>query len=160
MKAAIQVLGAVLLLIALAACQGAYLMEIIQAQMPLSSAKAITTFSFASPAATGTIDENAKTIAIAVPYGTKVTTFVATFTTTGTSVKVGSTVQVSGTTANDFSSPITYTVTAADGTIAAYKVAVTVALSSAKAITAFSFSSPAAAGAINESKRTIAVTVP
>ena len=46
-----------------------------------------------------------------MPPGTDVTALVATFTTTGASVKVGSTVQVSGTTANDFTYPVVYTVT-------------------------------------------------
>jgi hypothetical protein len=55
-----------------------------------------------------------------------VTALVATFTTTGSSVKVGSTVQVSGMTANNFSSPLTYTVTAADGTNAIYIATVAV----------------------------------
>ncbi len=125
-----------------------------------SDNKAITAFSFASPPATGTIDENAKTIAMTVPFGTDVTALVATFTTTGASVKVGSTVQVSGTTANNFTSPVIYTVTAADGSTASYTVTVTVALSSAKAITAFSFASPPRLGTIDENAKTIAVTVP
>jgi hypothetical protein len=93
----------------------------------LSSAKAITAFSFVGPGASGLIDENAKTIAVTVPYGTDVTSLVAVFATTGSSVKVGSTVQVSGTTVNDFSGPITYTVTAANSSTASYTVTVTVA---------------------------------
>jgi hypothetical protein len=125
-----------------------------------SSAKAITAFSFTSPAATGTIDENAKTIAISVPYGTNVTALIATFITTGANVKVGSTIQVSGQTPNNFTNPVTYIVTAADGTTASYTVTVTVAASSAKAITAFLFTSPAATGTIDENAKTIAVTVP
>jgi len=84
----------------------------------LSSAKAITAFSIVSPAAEGLIDEKSKTIAVTVPYGTNVTALVATFTTTAPSVKVGSTVQVSGTTPNDFRAPLIYTVTAADGSTA------------------------------------------
>src|SRR3990172_3134355 len=127
---------------------------------PLSDAKAITAFSFASPAATGTIDENAKTTAIIVPNGTNVTALIATFTTTGASVKVGSTIQVSGTTSIDFTNPVTYTVTAADSTTATYTVTVTGAPSSANAITAFSFTSQAAMGTIDENAKTIAVTVP
>ena len=126
MKAAIQVLRAALLLNALAACQGAYLMEFMQGQGEARTAKAITAFSFVSPPAPGTIDENAKTIAVKVPYGTNVTALVATFTTTGSSVKVGSTVQVSGTTPNNFTSPVIYTVTAADGSTVYYTVTVTV----------------------------------
>jgi hypothetical protein len=50
---------------------------------------------------------------------------VATFTTTGASVKVGSTVQISGTTARNFTNPVVYTVTAADATIQDYTVTVT-----------------------------------
>lgn len=125
-----------------------------------SSTKAITAFSFTSPAVTGIIDESAKTIAMTVPYGTDVTGLIATFITTGASVKVGSTVQVSGTTPNNFTSAVVYTVTAANGSTMAYTVTVTVALSSAKAITAYSFTSQAAVGIIDESAKTIAVNVP
>ena len=64
-----------------------------------------------------------------MPFGTDVTALVATFSSTGASVKVGTTVQASGTTANDFTSPVAYTVTAADGSTATYTVTVTVAAS-------------------------------
>ena len=89
--------------------------------------KAITAFSFSSPAATGVIDQTLHTIALTVPHGTNLTKLVATFTTTGASVKVGSTLQTSGTTANDFRSPVTYTVIAANASTRAYVVTVTVA---------------------------------
>lgn len=124
-----------------------------------SSAKAIASFSFASPAVTGTINDGAKTIAVAVPYGTNLTSLVAKFATTGVSVKVGSIEQVNGTTANDFTNPVTYTVTAADGSTANYIVTVTVDLT-LKAITSFSFVSPAVTGTINEAAKSISVTVP
>jgi hypothetical protein len=88
------------------------------------SAKAITSFEFASLSATGVIDEATKTITVAVLYGTDVTALVATFTTTGASVKVGTTVQVSGTTPNDFTSPVAYVVTAADASTATYVVTI------------------------------------
>jgi virginiamycin B lyase len=94
---------------------------------PASSAKSITAFSFISPAATGVIDENAKTISITVAQGTNVTALVATFTTTGISVKVGATVQVSGSTPNDFTGPVVYRVTAADNSTATYTVTVAIA---------------------------------
>src|SRR3989304_4624215 len=90
--------------------------------MPLSDAKAITEFSFTSPAATGTIDEGAKTISVTVPYGTEVTAIVATFTTTGSSVKVDGVVQESGVTLNNFTNPVAYVVTAADSSTATYTV--------------------------------------
>ena len=93
---------------------------------PASSAKAITTFSFTSPVARGVINENAKTISVTVPYGTNVTALVATFATTGASVKVGSTIQTSGRVSNDFTNAIAYTVTADDGSIATYTVTVTI----------------------------------
>lgn len=127
----------------------------------LSSEKAIITFSFASPAAAGVIMEGAKTIAVTVPSGTAVTALVATFSaSSGASVKVGAIAQVSGVTANNFTNPVTYTVTAADGSTVNYSVTVSGSLSSAKAITAFSFVIPPATGTINEAAKTIAVTVP
>jgi hypothetical protein len=59
-----------------------------------------------------------------VPDLTDLTGLVATFTTTGVSVKVGPTKQVSGTTANNFSSTVHYVVTAEDGTTRSYSVVV------------------------------------
>ena len=93
----------------------------------LSSAKAITAFSIASPQGTGIIDENAKTITLSVPYGTDVTALVALFTSTGASVTVNGTSQISGTTPNNFTSSVLYTVTAEDGSTAIYTVSVTIA---------------------------------
>lgn len=85
--------------------------------------KNITSFSFASPAAAGTVSGSA--IAVAVPVGTDRTALVATFATDGESVKVGGVVQVSGTTANNFTNPVTYTVTAKDASTKTYVVTVT-----------------------------------
>ena len=127
-----------------------------------ATAKAATAFSFAGiTGAAGTIDEAAKTIAVTVPNGTDVKALVATFATTGVTVKVGTTVQTSGVTANDFTNPVAFAVTDANGVTATYTVAVTVASVSAKASTAFSFAGiPGAAGTINETAKTVAVTVP
>jgi hypothetical protein len=99
-----------------------------------SSAKAITAFGFMSPAALGTVTEANHTIAVTVPFGTNVTALVASFTTTGASIKVGSTVQTSGTTANNFTSPVTYVVTAADSSTQNYIVTVTVQAPSTNAL--------------------------
>src|SRR5258708_15561131 len=71
-----------------------------------------------------------KPIAVTSPFGTDVTTLIATFATTGKSVKVGATVQVSGTTPNDFTNPVVYTVTAADNSIATEHVRAPVTRSS------------------------------
>jgi len=129
---------------------------------PLSSSKAITAYSFVGfPGYAGTINEPAKTIEVTLPFGTDVTNLIATFTTTGTGVRVGSAVQTSGTTPNNFTSPVVYTVTATDGSTVTYTVNVTVASSSAKAITAFSFVGfPGVNGVINEAAKTIALTMP
>lgn len=91
---------------------------------PLSSEKAITAYSING--VDGTINETEKTIAVTLPYGTNVAALVATFETTGKSVKVGSTVQESGTTANDFTNPVVYTVTAENNSTQDYTVTVTV----------------------------------
>src|SRR5665647_2350694 len=130
----------------------------------LSSGKAITAFWLG---ATGTIDETAKTITVTLPSGTNKTALVATFTTTGASVNVGTpaVTQVSATTANNFTSPVAYKVTAADGTIATYTVTVNLAANTAKAITAYSLAwitgTPGTAtGTINKTAKTIAVAVP
>ena len=74
----------------------------------------------------GTIDGT--DIALNVPSGTNPSALVANFTTsTGASVLVGTTTQVSGTTENDFTSPVTYTVTSGDATLTQdYVVTVTI----------------------------------
>ncbi|OHE63215.1 MAG: hypothetical protein A2Y36_13300 [Treponema sp. GWA1_62_8] len=84
----------------------------------------LSAFSFASPAAAGVI--SGTNVSISVPTGTALTTLVATFTTPCASVEVGSTIQTSGTTPNDFTNPVTYTVTAWDGTTQDYVVTVVV----------------------------------
>lgn len=75
------------------------------------------------------IDTVAKTVAIEVPALTVVTALACEFTTnTLTSIKINSTVQVSGVTTNNFSSPKVYRLMAADGvTYKDYTVTVTVA---------------------------------
>ena len=88
---------------------------------PADSAKAITAFGFTSPAATGVIDEAAHTIAVTVPFGTTISALVPMIFITGASVSPASGA------AHDFSSPVTYTVTAADASTQEYTVTVTVA---------------------------------
>lgn len=88
-----------------------------------SSAKAITAYSL-----NGTIGViSGQNIAVTMPNGTNVTALIATFTTTGVGVSVGGVTQTSAVTPNDFTSPVTYIVTAADGSTASYTVTVTVA---------------------------------
>jgi hypothetical protein len=80
------------------------------------------------------VNETLKTITVAVPNGTNVTAMVATFTTTGAVVKVGTVAQTSGTTPNNFTLPVTYIVTAADSSTATYTVTVNVAAAKGPAV--------------------------
>ena len=99
-------------------------------KIPLSTAKDITDFRFigiAANPAIGVIDQTAKTIAVSVPYGTILTALVATFTASPLSVvKIGAAIQTSGTTPNDFTTPLSYVVTAEDGSTKTYTVTVTI----------------------------------
>jgi hypothetical protein len=89
----------------------------------LSSEKNITSFSILG--INGVIGAN--TITLTVPSGTVLTSLVASFVTTGRTVTVGGVVQVSGTTVNDFSRNVIYTVTAEDSSTQTYTITVTVA---------------------------------
>jgi len=115
-----------------------------------SSAKDITSFSIGGTAAT----INGTAITITVPFGTNRNGLAPMFMHTGASVSFGSGV------ARDFRQPVTYTVTAADGTTQVYTVTVSVAPNSAKNITSFTFQSPSATGTIDNTANTVAVTVP
>jgi uncharacterized delta-60 repeat protein len=122
MKKIFMLLAAVLIMV-ITGCTGS-------SEAPLlSSEKAITAFSLNG--CFGKINEAGKTITVSLPRGTDLTKLVATFTTTGASVKVGSTVLISGTTAIDFyiTNPVTYTVTAEDSTTQDYTVTETVSSS-------------------------------
>ncbi len=73
----------------------------------------VLTFGFSNPEVTGNINNVDKTIILDVPFGTDVSNLIADFTiSTNASITVGATAQISGTTSNDFSSPVIYTVTA------------------------------------------------
>jgi uncharacterized protein (TIGR02145 family) len=120
----------------------------------LSNAKSVTAFSFENPAAQGTISETSHTIAVTMPFGTDVTKLAPTVIHTGAGISPATGV------AQDFADAVIYTVTAADNSTQDYTVTVTVASSTAKAITAFSFANYNAVGTISETSHTIAVTVP
>ena len=87
-----------------------------------SGDKAITSFKFEEldPVVEGTINTSNNTIAVEVPYGTDVTALTPTIVHTGDSISPAET-------GTDFTSPVTYTVTAEDGTFAEYTVTVTFA---------------------------------
>jgi hypothetical protein len=138
------------------AADGANTSYTVTVTVASSSAKAITIYSLNGM--TGLINESAKTIGVVMPFGTSVTALVATFSTTGSSVAVGGVAQLSTITGNSFTSPVIYQVTAADGSNTSYTVTVTVALSSAKAMTSYSLNG--ITGSINETSKTIGVVMP
>ncbi len=85
-----------------------------------NSAKEITQYYLSGEK--GIIDEGAKTIAVNFPSSKVLTGLIAEFITTGVSVKVGEIEQVSGSTANDFTQPVKYVVTAENGSGVEYTV--------------------------------------
>lgn len=90
----------------------------------LSSEKSIDEFSInnISPVAKGLINSDKRTIFVEVPEGTDLKNLIASFTFTGMSVQISGTGQVSGTTPNDFTNPVVYTVTAHDDSKVEYTV--------------------------------------
>ena len=123
-----------------------------------STEKDITSFRLngLNPQIDGTINQTNKTIALRVPYGTSLGNLVPTIAHTGVSMSPASGV------AQNFSSPVTYTVTAENGSVSQYEVTVTADLSDSKVMTGFSFNglSPSVMGIINESAKTVTLTVP
>lgn len=92
---------------------------------PPSSEKELLTYSFSTPPATGTITGD--TVYVTVPFGTSLTALVASFTVSPkATASVGATLQVSGSTANNHSGIVTYTIKAEDSTTKDYFVKVTV----------------------------------
>jgi len=129
----------------------------------------ITSFKFEvfDPDIVAVINQNAapRTITLTVPFGTDVTNLVATFTSSSMStVWIGANQQTSGVTANNFTNPVNYTCRAENGATAAYTVTVNITPASpANQILTFSFAvgfDPDVVGVINQTAKTIALTVP
>jgi len=92
-----------------------------------SSSKDIVSFGIVSPVnGDGSIDETSRRMTVTVPTGTDVSRLIARFVSTGVSTTVNGIEQVSGTTVNDFTHPVTYKVTAADGSTKAYSAVVAI----------------------------------
>lgn len=84
-----------------------------------SAPKLAASFSeFSLAGVDGIVDVDGARVEVTVPHGTDVTDIAATFTTEAdeTTVKVGNTEQTSGTTKNDFSEPVVYTLIGPDET--------------------------------------------
>lgn len=85
----------------------------------------ILTFGFSSPEAKGSL--SGTQITVTVPAETDVTALVAQFALSGGQATIAGVTQVSGVTVNDFSAPVSYLVTAQDGSKKIYAVTVQVA---------------------------------
>ena len=123
-----------------------------------STEKAISTFTFSgiSPAVTASI--SATTISAGVPFSVDVTTLVPTIT-----VSTKATVSPASGSAQNFTNPVTYTVTAEDGTSQKYTVTVTKGAapkSAEKIILTFGFNALSPAVAASISGLNITATLP
>ena len=125
----------------------------------------ITAYSFAEQTGAATITDpqfgqNGK-VEIEVAYGTSLTALVASFDLSyGASAAIGSTAQVSGSTANDFSSTVVYTVTAEDGTTTQdWDVIVTVAQNDQNDILTYSFDEQTSAANIDVTNHEVTIEV-
>lgn len=117
----------------------------------------ITSFIFESfePDAIGILDNAAHTVTATVPFGTDVTALVSTIT-----VSSDATISPLSGVAQNFTSSVTYTVTAEDATPQDWEVTVNVASNDAKNITSFGFASLSVDGVISEADSTITLEVP
>lgn len=89
---------------------------VITKNVSLSTETDFTAYSLPSQTGAATIDNVNHTISVEVPCGTDVTALIATFSLSpGANAKVGTDAQTSATTPNNFTSPVTYIVTAEDG---------------------------------------------
>ncbi len=104
-----------------------YTLTVIEAPASKSSEKSITSFSFEglNPIVIGTI--SGTNITATIPYNIDITKLIASFTVSiKAKVNIGQITQLSDITVNDFSNPLTYTVTAEDGTVQNYVVNVSI----------------------------------
>jgi hypothetical protein len=102
--------------------QAAYRVSVAAAP---STDKELTAFGILAPAATGLIDPASGIVRVRLEQGVPRSALTAVFQATGERVTVDGAPQESGTTVNDFTSPVRYVVEAEDGSTAPYEVRVT-----------------------------------
>lgn len=129
----------------------------VKVEVAKSSEKAILSFKFSGlkPEVEGKIDETNKKVALTVPFETNVKELVPSI-----SVSKGATVSPATDLKQDFTKPVTYTVTAEDGTKQDYEVSVIVAKNSDAKVLNFKFANPAAKAVIDHEAKTIKIQVP
>ncbi|MDX9695487.1 MAG: T9SS type A sorting domain-containing protein [Bacteroidales bacterium] len=126
---------------------------------PALTGKAILTYSFAEQTGPATIGDG--TIAVEVNNSTDRSNLIATFTISeGASIVVGATPQVSGTTANNFTSAVTYTVTAQDASTKDWVVTVTNAVTLSTATDILTFSVLGVNATVNSTNHTVTAVLP
>jgi hypothetical protein len=117
-----------------------------------STAKDILTFGFPTMTTPSWFTPNAVintaltpgTVVVDVPAGTSPTSLIPTFTlSSGATAQAGGVPQTSGSTVQSFSSPVTYTITAEDGSTRTFQVSLNYVSSPLKDLTAFSFTQAA-----------------
>lgn len=108
------------------------------------------------------INSENHTIALEVPFGTEVTELIATFTVSeGATVNIAGTNQISGTTPNDFTNPVTYRVLAQDEiTFQDWMVTVSIAPNTATDFISFSIPEQQETATIDLEQHTIQVLLP
>lgn len=122
----------------------------------------IVSYSFTQQSQPAVIDQNNFTVDIEVVNGTNLTNLIADFTISlGATASVGGTQQISGTTPNDFSSPVTYTVESGTATSQNWTVTVTEAplLNDEKDIITFSIPEQIWGATINYTNHTVELNV-
>ncbi|MEN8250058.1 MAG: FISUMP domain-containing protein, partial [Bacteroidota bacterium] len=92
------------------------LLGVAQLSFSQSTETAILTFTFPQQTTPAVIDDISHTIEIEVFYDTDATNLIPTFTlSSGADASIGATEQISGSTSNNFTNTLTYTITAEDG---------------------------------------------
>jgi len=129
----------------------------VEASATLSSSADITAFTINNQIGSTTINAAAATVQINVPIGTNLTNIIP----TGIAISPQSTISPSVTSALDFTNPVTYTVTAQNGSTKQWTVTVTPTASIEKEILNFRLSNAQIGNAIiNSVSGTITVNVP
>jgi hypothetical protein len=126
----------------------------------INAAAAITSFQIPGQLSSS-IDSTNRIISVSVPYGFDASNLASTFTISeGASAYIGNVQQVSGTTKNNFSAPVTYSIVAADGvTTNDWTVIVVAGKSNEASIIAYAISGQVSSD-INTTNHTITVIMP
>ncbi len=142
---------------------------------PKSSEAKLISFDFKATSNTGllqdvsgVVDESAKTVTVTLPPFTSLNNLIATFSISSkSSCRVGTTIQQNGTTVNNFTSPVSYTITAEDGSVQTYSVSAVVINSTEAKLTGFNLKrqlnaslSQDYAGVIDEVNKKVTINLP